>query len=157
MRYLGVVGVLFLIVFGLALAKGNPPQGYVPAYQASYSASDDLLKQLVEVNKLTVVELRLLRQDLQGLRGGQAPVPAGLTLQAVMVNKCAMCHGADVAQEKGAGFVLVEKDGKLAELSITEKRRVVREVENGRMPKAPHTLTPEERSAILTLKEELKK
>ncbi len=151
--------LLLATVLGVAVfsAHGTPPVVLVPAQQGTYSFNDDMLKQMVELNKLTVVELRLLRQDVQALRAGPPQPPAGLTLQAVIANKCVSCHGADVAVEKGASFVLVEKDGKLAELSITEKRRVVREVENGRMPKPPITLTPEERATILILKEELKK
>jgi len=143
--------LLILLAFVVVLpVHGTSTPALVPAYSASYSQTDDLLKQIV-------VELRFLRQDVQALRIGGLPPNVPITAQAAIANKCVQCHGALVADEKGASFVLVEKDGKSAELSITEKRRVVREVEQGRMPKPPITLTPEERTAILTLKEELRK
>lgn len=121
----------------------NPPT-YTPAYQTGYNATEDLLKQVV-------VELRLLRQDVQTLRvAGNVP-QAGLTLQGVITIKCAACHRDGVAQDKGDGFVLLEKDGSLADFSLGDKRRIVRMVDKGLMPKPPATLSPEEKAVFQTL------
>lgn len=95
--------------------------------------------------------LDAIRKDIAAIRAELAsfrrtdPIstPAGL-----LQHRCAACHGSEVAQTKGAGFVLLEKDGSLAPLSLQEKRRVVREVVAGRMPKGG-TLTEAEKKVLL--------
>jgi mono/diheme cytochrome c family protein len=106
----------------IATPPGAKQQVLVPAYQAAYSPSDDLLRQILEEVRGIRAELRMgplgLKQDGAGLLQG----------------RCSACHQDGVADDKGGGFVLVEKDGALAELSLAEKRRVKRLVEQGKMP-----------------------
>lgn len=120
----------------------------VPAYGAAYSASDDLLKQILE-------EIKGLRKDVQGLRLGAAG--SGNTLADAVGRHCVQCHAAQVADDKGGGFVLVEKSSTLADLSLAEKRRVARLVEQGKMPPAGQpVLTDDEKKVFQALKGESK-
>lgn len=129
--------VLLLVLVAAAWLAADAP--VVPKHEAAYSTAEALLRDIL-------VELRGLRADVQavaGVKGGATGDRVG-----VLRLRCASCHGADVAEEKGAGFVLLEKDGKPAELSVAEQRRVKREVERGRMPPAPATLTEAEKKLL---------
>ncbi|WP_149113028.1 cytochrome c [Limnoglobus roseus] len=126
-----------MVVLLVAAATSSPPAGgtyatadhaptvLVPAYGPAFSGSDDLLKQILG-------ELKGLRGDVQAMRGG-AVAPAGNAV-GVIGARCASCHKAETAEDRGGGFVLVEKDGTPAELSLSEKRRLVRLVGKGEMP-----------------------
>ena len=123
-----MVSVLVLVTAVVTVLVTNtvaaPTQIFVPAYQVSYSAQEDLLKQIL-------IELKGLRQDIQGLTPNTAPASNGASL---LGSRCAGCHQDGVAETKGGGFVIVEKNGTLAELSLAEKRRMVRLVTQGKMP-----------------------
>lgn len=117
------VTACIVLVAGATLLVATPPgQVLVPAYQPTYSATDDLLKQILE-------ELKGLRAEVRAGRPAQ-----GADVASVIKTRCAACHVAKAADEKGSGFVLIEDDGALAELSLAEKRRIKRQVEQGRMP-----------------------
>ena len=128
MRMVMLLGV-FLFCVGVQV-HGTPPvykaPVLVPAYGPSYSPSEDFLKQILE-------ELRGVRQELREIKGVMGGAPQGQEgALAVLSKRCASCH-TDPAQ-KGDGFVLVEKDGVLAEFSLAEKRRIIRLVQKGDMP-----------------------
>lgn len=98
----------------------------VPAYQSGYSATDDLLKQLL-------AEVRGLRQDVQSLRG--LGTPAGVADGgALLKTRCASCHTEGKAEDRGGGFVLVLKDGAIAPLSLYEQRKVSEQLRAKKMP-----------------------
>lgn len=103
----------------------SPSNDVVPAYGPTYSSSDDLLKQILE-------EVKGLRKDVQSLKQGAGQQQDGAL--AVIATRCLACHQDGKAQDKGGDFVLVEKDGALAELSVAEKRRIVRLTQQGKMP-----------------------
>jgi mono/diheme cytochrome c family protein len=126
-----------LVLLGLALVpiQANP-QVLVPAYQASYSSSEDLLKQIL-------AEVRGLRADLRAGGGGGAATLAGVVQQ-----RCAQCHTSG-KEDRGGDFVLLEKDGKLAELSLNERRRLLRLVQKGEMPPPPIVLSDGEKKVLV--------
>lgn len=146
-----VIALFVLLATGLGTAT-PPRQVYVqpqqyqnsaallPAYGPSFSSSDDLLKQILE-------EVRGLRKDVQGLKGGTPGQQQDGAL-GVVGTRCLSCHQDGKAQDKGGGFVLVEKDSSLAELSLAEKRRVVRLVQKGDMP--PSGKLPDAEVKLLT-------
>ncbi len=137
------LGIVLVLLAGAAWISANPPGGgLTPAYQPSYSLSDDLLKQLLE-------EVRGIRSEL---RASGIAKPGGTTLAGTLKANCAACHTAGVADQKGSGFILLEKDGSLAELSLAERRRVAKMVEQGKMPPPPKTLTDTEKKLLLGLK-----
>jgi len=143
-RHLTLFALFALLACGVGTAT---PPGYpyrqqealVPAYGPTYSASDDLLKQILD-------EVKGLRKDVQGLKAGQQPTQDGAL--GVVATRCLSCHQDGKAQDKGGGFVMVEKDGSLAEMSLAEKRRVVRLVGKGDMP--PGGKLPEAEVKALT-------
>ena len=97
----------------------------VPAYSVSV---DPVAYALLE-------EVRAIRKELAGLRGGAAG-PADL--KALVTADCAKCHSEAKAADHGGEFVLVEANGSLAVLSLPERRRIAELVEKGTMPpKAP--------------------
>lgn len=101
------------------------PTTLIPAQGPTYSTTDDLLLQIL-------TELKGLRQDVQGLKNGQQPAQDGAL--GIIAAKCLGCHQDGKAKDKGGDFVLVEKDNSLAELSLAEKRRIIKMVETGKMP-----------------------
>jgi mono/diheme cytochrome c family protein len=123
----------------------------VPVYQISYTPPAPAAQTQQQVDETGIVaELKAIRLELARLRGAgvghQAAAPNGAGL---LTRKCAACHAAAVAEEKGAGFVLLEKDGKLAALSLTEKKRIERRVSGGQMPPAPRQALTEEEQRTL--------
>ena len=90
-------------------------------------------------------ELRKLRLEVARLRGVPVaePLPAPpqqpLTGPGVIGQRCAVCHSSTAAPANGGGFVLMDAAGKLAPLSLPEKRRIIELTTTGKMPKAPHT------------------
>lgn len=111
---------------------------YYPTYFIAYDAKADALLR----------ELRGIRKDLQSLR--QAGVAR--TGLEVLQQRCAACHGADVAAKAGDDFVLLDKNGKLAPLSYNEKKKAAKKMSDAgptRMPPPPHpALTPEEKALV---------
>lgn len=94
----------------------------VPAYSVGYDPAVGAI----------VAELRALREAVEKLRpGGGAGV---LDLKGVVATRCAACHQDDQAEAKGAGFVLLEKDGSLPPFSLPERRRMKQLVDEGKMP-----------------------
>jgi mono/diheme cytochrome c family protein len=120
---------LFVLLSGV-LVNATPPyrQDLIPAQGPTYSPSEDYLKQIVA--NTASIDKRLERIEAKlGTSGQQQSGALG-----VIAARCLSCHQDGKAQEKGDGFVLVEKDGALAELSLAEKRRIVRQVTQGKMP-----------------------
>lgn len=126
-RPLTMIALFILLCGGLAIANPSVKTvAYTPAYGPTYNSNDDYLKQILE-------ELKGLRRDVQSLKAGQQPsTQDGAT--SILATRCLSCHQDGKAQEKGGNFVLVEKDGTLAELSLAEKRRIIRMVQKGEMP-----------------------
>lgn len=146
--------LLFVLLCGIGLHATPPRQvEYVPAYGPSYDAGLDYQKQTVEI--LTRMDKRLER--IEAKIGGAANQEGDLA--SVLSRRCLSCHQDGAAESKGGDFVLIEKDGKLAELSVAEKRRIVREVKSGKMPKDA-TLPEAEKKLLIEFfspKEEQKK
>ena len=144
--------LLFVLLAGIGLHASPPVKhdAYVPAYGPQYSQNDDYLKQILE-------ELKGLRKDVQGLKQQQANPQEGAT--GVIAARCLGCHQDGKAQDKGGAFVLVEKDGTMSELSLAEKRRIVRMVGKGEMPPGGKLADTEIKvlSDYFTPKEEQKK
>lgn len=133
--------ILLLAVAFLAV----PGSAQVPAlrqYDTGFSQEAALLKQLLD-------EVKGLREDVRAIAGGAAP--GGTTLEAVIKNRCARCHSAERAKAAGDEFVLIEKDGKLSDLSVSQKRSVVRKVKKNEMPPPPAQLSEAEKKLILEL------
>ena len=109
------------------------------AYGVGYEPHLDYLKQ-------QLAELRAIRALLEVSRpGGPA---AKSSASALITARCASCHADGKAEERGDGFVLVEADGKLASLSVGDRRRVKRKLVQKAMP--PGAPLPEaESKAIL--------
>jgi mono/diheme cytochrome c family protein len=114
-----------------------PPKAFVPAQGPSYDPSQALL---VEIRD----ELRGLRQDVRGLQAVHQPQQDGAL--AVVAKRCVSCHQSPA--DKGDGFVIVEADGKLAELSPGYQRSIVRAVSKGTMP--PSGKLPDAEVKLLT-------
>jgi hypothetical protein len=114
---------------------------YVPPPPAPVKSSDDCCEKLL-------AEIRALRAEL---RGGQAvkPPPPAATAEEVFSARCASCHSKSTASAKGFDFVLLEDDGKMVELTVQQKRRVVRELESNRMPKTGTPLSDAEKTLLL--------
>lgn len=145
----GVLGLVLLAAalpwwLPLALAAGgggadpSPTKVLTPAYQASFSPTDQLLKEILD-------EMRGLRSDLRvALVGGQVKTDA----VAVLNQRCARCHQDGKAAGLGDGVILVERDGSVPPFSILEKRRILEQVRTGKMPKTGGPLAPNEKKAV---------
>jgi mono/diheme cytochrome c family protein len=96
------------------------------------------LKLREENLKLREELLRRKEADLKASQGTPA------TFEALVASRCASCHSAADAKQKGASFVLIEADGKIPPLSVVEKRAILRAVHNGSMPKGGAELTDAE-------------
>ena len=129
----------------------QPVAAVYPAYGPSYSNTDALLLELLKAVKENTLAVQQLHADTLRLAGKPVPAlgAAALTPAGIKTAKCAVCHRADVAGEKGSGFVLIEQDGSEAPLSVVEQRRVAREVEKGRMPPPGAGQLTETEKAIL--------
>jgi len=73
-----------------------------------------------------------------------------------LANRCASCHAAAVAQDKGGGFELIDKDNRLVELSANERRSLLRRIgstdpKKQMPPPAAPQLTADERKAFTDL------
>jgi cytochrome c553 len=105
-----------------------PSTALVPAYGGAYSSTDDVLLQIL-------AEVKGLRTDVQALKSaqtGQGQAQQGAL--GIVATRCMSCHQDGVAKDKGGEFVMVEKDSTLAELSLGEKRRIIKMVTGGKMP-----------------------
>lgn len=132
--------ILILLAAGWMSAQQGQPT-LTPAYGAGFDAHADLMKQML-------AELRGIRADLRLASG----VRQDLSAATVITSRCASCHAAAIADEKGGSFVLVERDGKPADLTPGFRRSVIRQVEKNLMP--PGAPLPEaEKQAIRNLKE----
>lgn len=128
---------IFLLTLLASMVWATDYRVIVPTYGAGAAGpatlgSDPVLREIL-------IELKGLRQDLAvALRngGGAAgktdtqPPATGIKLVAT---RCMPCHNAD----KAAGeYVMVEKDGTLADLSLERRKQNDRRVRNGSMPPA---------------------
>jgi mono/diheme cytochrome c family protein len=132
-----------------------PPEAAAPP--AGSGADSDTLKAILE--ELKAIR-RLLADDAKGDDGGErvgAATKAGATPPALLSagNVCFGCHGPAVANEKGAGFVMFERNEKGDGYALTKvdegmRSRLLRKVRTDDMPRAPaRKLTPEEKAAVL--------
>lgn len=124
-----------------------PVSVVVPLYAAQYApqptqpVSDDVLREIL-------AELRALREAVEANRPpGALPLRAA-DIGPILAAKCGACHGAKVAETKGAGMVLTDEKGAAWKLSGPEKRAVKEQVSSGKMPRGG-TLTANEKAAIL--------
>lgn len=124
---LAVVGFLLVVPVWVGLSQATGP-AYQPTYSARYTATEDgLLRDILG-------ELRGIRSEIQALRRQGAQAKPVANLQELFAARCASCHAEAIADKKGAGFVLLTKDGKVPPLSLAEKKRIVRMVGRGEMP-----------------------
>lgn len=115
-----------LLILPVCLATNYyavPQKALVPAHGPAYDPSQALL---VEIRD----EIRGLRQDVRGLQAGQQPQQDGAL--GVLAKRCLPCHQSPA--DKGDQFVIVEKDGSLADLTPGARRSIVRAVSKGTMP-----------------------
>lgn len=124
--------ILLFVVGIAALALANPT--YVPTYSARYS-DDTTLREMLSELKGIRAELKALRQQ------GQTQSPLPKDLKSFVTLHCAKCHNETKAE---GDFTLLMKDGKVAPLSVAEKKRIMRMVTKGDMPK-DHPLSEAER------------
>lgn len=121
---------------------------YVPVavLKQTYSVSHDAEKAGI------IDELRQLRKEIaaqrQGLAGAGAGAADGL---AILRRECASCHGANVAEKSGDGFVLLDEGGNLVAMGKGAARRVSGRVDSTdaalRMPPGKQ-LSAEDRAAV---------
>jgi hypothetical protein len=125
----------------------------VPAYGAAYNGAADQ-QAAVAQSQLDRIEakldklLKMAEPEIPADNVTTKPgnVPAAL---AGAAQKCAQCHHADVAKEKGNGFALFTEDGKFADIQDRDRRRLVTYVKTGKMPPAPNKLADPEKAALL--------
>lgn len=138
MTLAGRILAVTVLLLGAVLLTATPPRVLVPQYTATFSPTDQLLKELLD-------EMRGLRSDLRAaLTQGQVKTDA----VAVFNSRCARCHQDGVAADRGNGVVLVERDGSVPPFSILEKRHVIEQIKTGKMPKVGGPLAPNELKAI---------
>jgi mono/diheme cytochrome c family protein len=119
----------------------------VPTYGASYQYPQqssgeqaDLLRQLLE-------EIRAMRADLRSL---QQNVPAtAANGQTIVENSCIKCHQPALAGKAGTDFLLVDGEGRLAQLSDREKARIRSRVAVARNMPPGKPLPPEQAKAVV--------
>lgn len=116
---------------------------YVPAYGGRYVGTDDgLLRELL-------AEVKAIRAEIKFLCGQRATAAPPASLKALVSARCASCHAGDVAEKKGAGFVILGADGAVPPFSLAEKKRILRLVGRGEMPKDGPPLTETEKQALV--------
>ncbi len=125
---------------------------YVPTYGAQYlPASAEGNTTLAEI----LAELKGIRQDLAAFRPQMPPAdghpPAGApNALGILGAKCGACHEAGTADQKGGGFVMLQ-NGKLAPLSVAERKRMATFLLRDRMPPDPlPKLSEAEKQAVVT-------
>lgn len=112
--------------------------GYVGYYNANYSAEQQLIKDQAAFIKLQTEAYQQLRQALTQPRSEQpaaGDAPQGYAdYEAFARARCLKCHqdGTKAAEENG--FIMFEKDGKIAPFSVPERRRQEDLIRRGLMP-----------------------
>lgn len=136
------------------------PAAPATAPAASQSVAGDLAAVLAELKRLSS---RLDALERGGSRpetplpapGAPAPGAAG-KVPAVFQSKCAACHEAKVAGEKGGGFLMFDGTA-LTRLSEKQWRKVATMTYSGRMPPKSHgTLSDAEVAEIMAYLDALK-
>lgn len=130
------------IINPVAIATYVPVPVAVPQYSVGYNAEGD---SALAVRELTA-EIKRLRETLAVVGPATKPTEpdnsVSARVTAIMDQRCAKCHVASVAVEKGGGHVLLAEVGKLADgldWTIIED-----EVNSGRMPKGGPELPDDE-------------
>lgn len=100
------------------------PTYYYPPYTVSYNP--DSAKQLEIIQEA----MRALIATNKANQGGSPSVPAAALRDgpSILGARCANCHAASKVEAKGSKLTLLKDDGKVAELSLVEKRNVVKRV-----------------------------
>lgn len=133
-RLIPFVVLLFLLASVSFAVDSVRVQGVLPSYGASHNASAATEVYLKEIlTTLLRIEKRLNGGNVLQPVPNHTNAPDGVKLTARL---CVTCHQANVADAKGGGFVLVEDDGTLAQLSVEARRRIERRVSNAQMPPA---------------------
>jgi mono/diheme cytochrome c family protein len=113
---------LLTVLAGALFLSAQSGQVLTPAYQAGFNGAEAMLKDIRD-------EIRGLRADLRsGGAGGQS-----VSVESLVKARCASCHSADAAPEKGGDFVMVEGD-KVIDFRPLERRRIAAKVRAGQMP-----------------------
>ena len=119
-----------------------------PLYQASYSPNYQ--QNSVDGFQLVADEIKLLREEVARLKGAPNATEQQASFAQVLTDSCLKCHAAAVAKDKGGDFTLIDKDNKLAPLSVQEKARIKNRVTAGSMPpKSDKPLTDAEKKAVV--------
>jgi hypothetical protein len=156
-----LLAVLLLAAPALAAETvAVPAQLVVPSYTAQYSPFS--VSQEAALAAI-LAELRTLRAEVATLRSGPSQVAAPVPNEALAVRpaepgqpdhfarllttNCAKCHEAQVADRSGGGLTLFR--GNAPALGSYEKRLARKQIESGKMPPAPATLTAEEKSFLV--------
>ncbi len=132
-----------------AVAVVAPVAVSLPLYGASYTGGDG---ETAEALRAILEELKAMRQELAGLRGGAAG-PQAVTAKndpdPILVKHCAACH-TDGPNVKG-DFGMFDDKGILLKLNGPDKRAVVKRVREGTMPPAGKPrLTVDEKATVET-------
>lgn len=134
--------ILTLLIVLTAGAFSSSADLYVPARLAGPSYPDDgILKEIL-------AEVKALRRELAVIRREQQAVRAPDNLKQLIASRCASCHGEQVADSKGAGFLMLQKNGDVPPFSLAEKKRIIRLVERGEMPKDGQPFSEAEKDAL---------
>lgn len=123
----------------------------VATYTASY-----IHPQQHHSDSSIVNELKLLRQAVEKLNQDDVSPVVGTpkategNLQVALQNSCVKCHFDGTAVDKGGGFVIFDKEGKIAQLTPADKARIQKRVNAGSMPpKAEKALTDGEKKLVV--------
>lgn len=136
------------------------PAAPATAPAASQSAVGDLAAVLAELKKLSsrldALERGGSRPETPPPSPGAPALGAAGKVPAVFQSKCAACHEAKVAGEKGGGFLMFD-GAALTRLSEKQWRKVATMTYSGRMPPKSHgTLSDAEVAEIMAYLDALK-
>lgn len=137
-----VVSPVTVPLYAASHVPGSAPQeGDANPIEARLRRIEDKLDKI-----LAIAEAANAEQP--STQPGDSTVSPAASLKSAAV-KCAKCHHANVAEEKGGGFQLFTPAGAFVQLQARDIKRLTEKVTTGVMPPPPATLTEQEKSALL--------
>lgn len=147
----GLLLVMSVCLYVRGKVQANPPAYLVPKYQASYSPVEDMLGQMI-------LELRAIREELAEMKQhiGQQRLATVEQGELLFRNRCAGCHDAEVAEEKGGSTILVDETGSFQPMRY-QVRNIKRQIEKDLMPMTGNKFTPQEKQIAYSFLDSLNK
>ena len=147
-----IFATLFVPAYGVGYPAPPPqPAAAAPVAPPVTQTTTSCEQRAADLERrLADLERRLAAGPGVGAPSAVAPVlPAapGKDALSIFAARCASCHEAGVASAKGGGFVLLSQ-GKLAQLTDRQLRKVGTMTYSGQMPKGGPQLTDEETSIV---------